>query len=110
MALKIGKLLTQAIVIGLLIAILVMLVQGRGATYVAAPLVTNPGAEASAGPTSLTEIPSTLKCTPGPSEDASYYSRGLTPGGLCGDADMVRNQIRDFKIENGIGGSLLERT
>ena len=110
MAFKFGKMLTQAVIIGLLVAILVLLVQGRGATYMPAPLVTNPGPEASKGPMSLTEIPSTLECTPGPAENASYYTRGLTPGGLCGDGDVVRNQIRDFSIENGIGGSLLERT
>jgi hypothetical protein len=34
----------------------------------------------------------------------------MTPGGLCGDGDMIREQIRDFSIEGGIGGSLLERT
>lgn len=112
MALKIGKVLTQAVIIGLLVAILVLLVQGRGttATYVAAPLDTKAGSQASSGPTTLTEIPSSLECTPGPAEKASYYTRGLTPGGLCGDGDMVHSQIRDFSIENGIGGSLLERT
>lgn len=110
MALKIGKIFTQAVIIGLLVAILVLLVQGRGSTYVAAPLETKPGPEASSGPTSLTEIPTSLECTQGPAENASYYTRGLTPGGLCGDGDMVRSQIRDFSIENGIGGSLLERT
>jgi hypothetical protein len=110
MAFKIGKMLTRAVLVGLLVAILVLLVQGRGATYIPAPLMTNPGPMASAGPTSLTEIPSSLECTAGPSENAAYYSRGLTPGGLCGDGDMVRNQIRDFNIEGGIGGSLLERT
>ena len=107
---KFGKLLTQAVIIGLLVAILVLLVQGRGATYVPAPLLTNPGSQASSGPTSLTEIATSLECTPGPSEKAAYYTRGLTPGGLCGDSDMVRNQIRDFSIDGGIGGSLLERT
>ncbi len=110
MAFKIGKMLSQAVIIGLLVAILVLLVQGRGDTYIPAPLMTNPGPMAEKGPTSLTEIPSSLECTPGPAESASYYTRGLTPGGLCGDGDMVRNQIRDFSIENGIGGSLLERT
>jgi len=110
MALKIGKLLTQAVIIGLLVVILVMLVQGRGSTYEPATLIVSPGATAAAGPTSLTEIPSSMECTPGPSEKAAYYTRGLTPGGLCGDGDMVREQIRDFSIEGGIGGSLLERT
>jgi hypothetical protein len=110
MAFKLGKVLTQAVIIGLLVAILVMLVQGRGSTYEAAPLVTVAGAQASKGPTSLTEIPSSLECTAGPSEKAAYYSRGLTPGGLCGDGDMIHNQMRDFSIDGGIGGSLLERT
>ena len=110
MAFDTGKLITQAVIIGLLVAILVMLVQGRGSHYEPSPLVTTAGAEASSGPTSLTEIPSSLDCTPGPAENASYYTRGLTPGGLCGDGAMVRAQIRDFSIENGIGGSLLERT
>jgi hypothetical protein len=110
MAFKFGKMLTQAVIIGLLVAILVMLVQGRGSTYMPAPLVTTPGSAASSSPKSLTEIPSTLECTPGPAENASYYTRGLTPGGLCGDGESVREQIRDFSIENGIGGSLLERT
>ena len=110
MALKIGKVLAQAVIIGLLVAILVMLVQGRGSSYEAAPLVTVAGAQAPTGPSSLTEIPSSLECTPGPSEKAAYYTRGMTPGGLCGDGDMIREQIRDFSIEGGIGGSLLERT
>ena len=110
MAFKLGKMMTQAVIIGLLVAILVMLVQGRGATYTPAPLVTIPGPAASSGPTSLVEIPSSLECTPGPAENASFYSRGLTPGGLCGDGEMIRDQIRDFSIEGGIGGSLLERT
>ena len=113
MAFKIGKIFTQAVIIGLLVAILVMLFQGHGSKYEmyqAAPLVTKSSAEASKGPTSLTEIPSSMECTPGPSEEAAYYTRGLTPGGLCGDGEMVRSQIRDFSIENGIGGSLLERT
>jgi hypothetical protein len=110
MAFKFGKVLTQAVIIGLLVAILVMLVQGRGSTYEAAPLVTVAGSQASTGPSSLTEIPSSLECTPGPAEKAAYYTRGLTPGGLCGDGDMIREQIRDFSIEGGIGGSLLERT
>ena len=110
MALKIGKIFTQAVIVALLVAILVMLVQGRGSTYEAAPLMTVAGSAAAAGPSSLSEIPSSLECTPGPSEKAAYYTRGMTPGGLCGDGDMIREQIRDFSIEGGIGGSLLERT
>ena len=110
MALKVGKLLTQAVIIGLLVAILVLLVQGRGSSYVAAPIAITPGAAASSGPKFLNEIPSGIECTPGPSENAAYYTRGLTPGGLCGDQESVRAQIRDFSIDGGIGGSLLERS
>lgn len=110
MALKIGKMLTQAVIIGLLVAILVLLIQGRGSGFSAAPLAVSPGPEARGAPKALTEIPSSLECTPGPSENASYYTRGLTPGGLCGDGESVRAQIRDFSIDGGIGGSLLERS
>jgi hypothetical protein len=110
MALKIGKLLTHAVIIGLLVTIVVLLVQGRGSGYSAAPLTVVPGPDASSLPQSLYEIPSSLECTPGPSENASYYSRGLTPGGLCGDGDAVRSQLRDYNIDGGIGGSLLERS
>jgi hypothetical protein len=45
----------------------------------------------------------------GPSKDAAYLSAGLTAGGLCGDQEMIRDQLRDYTIADGIGGSLLEK-
>jgi hypothetical protein len=45
----------------------------------------------------------------GPSKDAAYYSSGLTPGGLCGDGDYVKDNMRDYAIADGVGGSLLEK-
>ena len=108
---KIAKLSTHAVIIGLLIVVVVMLYRQSKMTssFEAAPLVTTPTAKASRGPQSIFDIRPNLECTPGPSENASYYTNGLTPGGLCGDGDFVKNQLREFNIENGIGGSLLEK-
>lgn len=107
---KASKLASNALIIGLLLAILWILFRGpRTSGYEGSPLVSQPGASAAAGPKSLFDIKPSLDCTPGPAEKASWYSRGLTPGGLCGDGDFVRDQIRDFSIADGIGGSLLEK-
>jgi len=108
---KIAKLSTHAVIIGLLIVVVVMLYRQSKMTssYEPGPLVTTPTAKASSGPQSIFEIRPNLECTPGPAENASYYTNGLTPGGLCGDGDFVKNQLREFNIENGIGGSLLEK-
>lgn len=111
MAFKVGKVLTNAVMIGLLVAILVLLVQGQKSSYSyePAPLVVNPGPNVKAQPASLFAIKPNLECTPGPSEKAAYLTSGLTPGGLCGDQDLIHDQMRDFAIADGIGGSLLEK-
>jgi hypothetical protein len=112
MAFKVGKMLVHAVIVGLLLAILVILVQGRGvttSTFEAAPIVTVPGANASSDPASIFDIKPSLSCVPGPSESADYYTSGLTPGGLCGGASYVRDQQRDYAIAGGVGGSLLEK-
>lgn len=108
MAFKFGKVVTNALIIGLLVTILVMLVRGNEVSGFA-DLLTNPGKLVSKGPQSLMDVKDSLKCTPGPSEDAAWYSRGLTPGGLCNDNEFVSNQMRDYTIDGGIGGSLLEK-
>lgn len=104
---KFGKSLINALIIGLLLYILWVL--RSKSQYEPAPLVTKPGPTVATGPKSLDSIPASLDCTPGPSENASYYTRGLTPGGLCGDQEYVRDQLRDYAIADGIGGSLLEK-
>ena len=111
MAFKIGKMLVHAVIVGLLLAILVILVQGRGSTsmYEPAPLMTVAGPNASSDPASIFAIKPSLSCVAGPSETADYYSSGLTPGGLCGGAEYVRDQQRDYAIASGVGGSLLEK-
>ena len=110
MALKIGKFLVNAIIVGLLVAILVFLVQdSKRVTFIPGPIESVPGPEASAGPQDLFGLKAGLDCVPGPSENAAYYTVGLNAEGLCGDGDWVNSQMRDYSIENGIGGSLLEK-
>lgn len=113
MEIKVGKMMTNALIIGLLLAILALLIQGRGvttvSTYEAAPIVTVAGSNAKADPASIFDIKPSLECTPGPGEKAAYYTSGLTPGGLCGSGEYVRDQQRDYAIADGVGGSLLEK-
>ena len=111
---KILKLLTNAVIIGLLLAILYMLVTGQRPSYavskyMAAPITITPGAGVAKQPASLFSVDPSLECTAGPSEKADYYSRGLTPGGLCGGSEYVREMMRDYAIADGVGGSLLEK-
>ena len=111
MAFKFGKMVVQALIIGLLLAILVLLVQGRGGStsaYAPFPLVTTAGPNAKADPASIFNLKVGLDCVPGPSENSAYYTQGLTPGGLCNSGEYVRDQQRDYSITSGIGGSLLE--
>lgn len=109
MAFKFGKVMINGLIIGLLLAILYMLVQGRGSAYEAAPLMTNPGQAVLSRPASLFDIRPEIRCVAGPGEDAAYLSSGLTAGGLCGDQEMIHDQMRDYTIAGGIGGSLLEK-
>jgi hypothetical protein len=112
MAFKVGKMMVHAVIIGLLLAILVMLVQGNGSkyssSYVPYPIMTQAGPNASKDPASIFDTKVGLQCVPGPSKEADYYTQGLTPGGLCGSGEYVRNQMRDYTITGGLSGSLLE--
>jgi hypothetical protein len=113
MAFKFGKMVIHATIIGLLLAILVILIQGGGATstssYEPSPLVITPGPNVSSDPSSIFDIDSSLDCVPGPSNTAAYYTSGLTPGGLCNSGEYVRDEMRDYAIADGVGGSLLEK-
>ena len=112
MAFKFGKMVVHAVIIGLLLAILVMLVRGRGgsvSTYQPADIVTVAGPNAKADPKSIFDLKVGLDCVAGPSENAAYYSQGLTPGGLCEPGNNVKDQQRDYTIADGVGGSLLEK-
>ena len=56
---------------------------------------------------SLFELPNQLDCVPGSTPQSSAYTVGLTPGGLCGAQKCV-NASSNYKINGGIGGSLLD--
>lgn len=112
MAFKFGKMMVHAVIIGLLLAILVTLFQGKSgfkSYYAPADIVTVAGPNAKADPASIFNMKVGLDCVAGPSEKAAYYSQGLNPGGLCGSGEYVRDQQRDYAIADGIGGSLLEK-
>ena len=109
MTLKPGKVVTNALIIGLLVAILMMMVRDQKSGYASAPLLTVPGPSAKKQTGGLFDIKPSLDCTPGPGEKASYLTSGLTPGGLCGDQAYIHDQLRDYAISDGIGGSLLEK-
>ena len=110
MTMKWGKVATNAVIIALLVTILMMLIRDqRTSGFEAAPIMTTPGKAAQKQPQSIFQLKNSLECTPGPGENASYLTQGLTPGGLCGDQAFVHDQIRDYAIADGIGGSLLEK-
>jgi len=54
-------------------------------------------------------LPYSLKCVPGPQASAGYYTKDLTPGGVCGAQKFVEDQAGNYQITGGIGGSLLDK-
>jgi hypothetical protein len=106
---KPAKMFMNLVIIVLLVVIL-MQVMGRGVSGFGAPLTTTPGSGMSSGPSSIFGLKHDLKCTAsGFNPESAYYSKSLTPGGWCKDMEFVRNQERDFTIDSGIGGSLLNK-
>lgn len=57
----------------------------------------------------LFSLPYKMECTPGVFSSDSAFSMGLSPGGICGDQDMVRKQMSEYSIDSGIGGGLLDK-
>ena len=57
---------------------------------------------------SLFDLPNKMGCVPGPSKEASYYTKDLTPGGVCGAQELVDAQA-SYTITGGIGGSLMDQ-
>jgi hypothetical protein len=56
---------------------------------------------------SIFDLPVTMDCVAGPSQTASPYSIGLTPGGLCGVQEFVANQHTYEMSEDSVGGTLI---
>ena len=106
---KVGKMIVHAIIIALLLAILYQLVRPASTfvpTFQPSELTTQTSGR---DPSQFGDLRPSLSCVPGPEKESSYYTMGLTPGGLCGDQDFVVSQMRDYKITDGIGGSLLDK-
>lgn len=90
-----------AVVIAIaVIAIAVMASYKKKSTYILSPepiKITGKDGD-------IFSLPTDIKCLPN-----SYYTKDLTPGGICGDQEFVRSQAEDYKIVDGIGGSLLDQ-
>ncbi len=104
----------RSIIISLIISIAVYMVMSNSAPaspvrerYVLMPtsLKTSDGGE---GVKSLSDLPYKQECTPG-LPGGSYYSKDLTPGGICGAQKFVNDVMHKYSIEDGIGGSLLDK-
>ena len=54
----------------------------------------------------LFDLEHRLECAPGHTSEGSTYTKSLTPGGLCGARELVRDHA-SYEIEDGIGGSLI---
>lgn len=55
---------------------------------------------------SIFDLEHRLECVAGPQKTAGYYSRSLTPGGVCGTQQLVREH-GEYEIKDGIGGVLI---
>jgi|TARA_B110000285_G_scaffold11552_1_gene11485 hypothetical protein len=53
----------------------------------------------------MSELENKIECTPG-RKKGSAYTRGLTPGGICGAQEHVA-KFAAYEIIDGIGGSLI---
>jgi len=101
------KTVAHLVIIGLLLMIIHRLYT-RPSSFVLRPseLITSKGTGME--PSAIFSMKPNLNCVPGPAKTSSYYTMGLTPGGLCGDGNWVHDQQRKFRIDGGIGGSLLD--
>jgi hypothetical protein len=77
------------------------LVKSRRSGYQATPIVIKAKSEKS-----IFDLEHKLECVAGPQKTAGYYSRSLTPGGVCGAQQVVRDH-GDYEITDGIGGVLI---
>ena len=80
---------------------LLTLLKSRRSGYQAMPIVIKPKSEKS-----IFDLEHKLECVAGPQKTAGYYSRSLTPGGVCGMQQVVRDH-GDYEIGDGIGGVLI---
>ncbi len=91
---------TALMSIAVLVAIIVVLTMARSG-YQPRPIVIKPKTEKS-----IFDLETSLECTAGSGKEDSAYSKGLTPGGVCGAQEVVA-QLAGYEIVDGVGGSLI---
>jgi hypothetical protein len=96
------------LVIGFFVLMFFMKCMSKRSTYMLSPspvMIDTSAPEAS----QFFNLTYDLDCVPGPQKNASYYTKDLTPGGMCGAQEFVVNQAEGYTITDGIGGSLMDQ-
>lgn len=88
--------------------ILIRLVQARcnSSNYRLSPSSIGVEVDPSVVGKTIFDLPYKMECVPGSEPTSAYYTKDLTPGGVCGGQKFVQSSA-DYKIVSGIGGSLL---
>ena len=94
--------LTAIVIVFCLLSVIVTFAGVRSG-YQPRPINIEPAPEGAAE--SIFDLEHKIECVPG-SKDSAYYTKSLSPGGICGDQAFVRRSA-DAKIVGGIGGSLI---
>ena len=93
------KALTYIGVLALMICFLVGVEGYTTSKYQPRPLIITPISQET-----IFNLKNSLECVPG-AKDGSPYTKGLTPGGICGAQKLVQDHS-SYEITGGIGGSL----
>lgn len=94
------KALTYIGILTFMICFLVMVEGYTSSKYQPRPIIITPLSEKS-----MKDLEHSMDCVPG-SKKGSPYTKGLTPGGLCGVQKLV-SDLASYEIVDGIGGSLI---
>jgi len=97
-----------SLILALLVILMFMNCGGTKSTYVLTPRMVNINKSKGADK-SIFDLKYDLSCVPGPTKSGSYYTKDLTPGGICGAQEWVAEQAEGYTITDGIGGSLMDR-
>jgi len=93
--------LSMIVVLLLIISALAAFKSSTTSKYQPRPIVTKNVTDQS-----IFDLPVELECTAGSGKKDSPYSKGLTPGGICGAQKLVTAHA-GYEITDGIGGSLI---
>jgi hypothetical protein len=93
--------LMMIVILLLIISVLAAFRSGATSKYQPRPITTK-----TASDKSIFDLPVGVDCVAGSGKNESPYSKGLTPGGVCGAQKLVSDQA-GYDITSGIGGSLI---